>query len=112
MKRGDIWWANLPAPVGSGPGYRRPVLILQSDAFNQSRISTVVVLVITKNVALAKAPGNVLLTAHASGLDLDSVVNISQILTLDKSLLTEYVSGVPSAKMAKIEAGVRLVLGM
>ena len=110
MRRGDIWWANLPEPVGSGPGYRRPVLVVQADAFNQSRISTVVVLVITKNVQLAKAPGNVLLTARTSGLDVDSVVNVSQILTLDKSLLTEYVSSLTEAKMAKIEAGVRLVL--
>ena len=112
MQRGDIWWANLPDPVGSGPGYRRPVLVLQADAFNQSRISTVVVLVITKNVALAKAPGNVPLTARTSGLDIDSVVNASQILTVDKSLLTEHVSSIPKALMAKIEAGVRLVLGI
>ncbi len=110
MNRGDIWWANLPEPAGSGPGYRRPVLVLQSNAFNQSRISRVVVLVITKNVQLAKAPGNVLLTPRMSGLDIDSVVNVSQILTLDKSLLTEYVSSLTEAKMAKIEAGVRLVL--
>ncbi len=112
MQRGDIWWANLPDPVGSGPGYRRPVLVLQADAFNQSRITTVVVLVITKNVALAKAPGNVPLTARTSGLDIDSVVNASQILTVDKSLLTEHVSSIPKALMAKIEAGVRLVLGI
>ena len=112
MHRAEIWWANLPEPVGSSPGYRRPVLVLQSDAFNQSRITTVVVLVITKNAALANAPGNVLLKARTSGLNIDSVVNVSQILTLDKSLLTEYVSSVPSAKMAKIEAGVRLVLGI
>jgi len=112
IERGDIWWANLPEPVGSGPGYRRPVFVLQSDAFNQSRINTVVVLVITKNIALAKAPGNVLITARTSGLDVDSVVNVSQILTLDKSLLTEHISSVPSAKMVKIEAGVRLVLGL
>lgn len=110
MQRGDIWWANLPEPIGSGPGYRRPVLVLQSDAFNQSRIRTVVVLVITKNLELAKAPGNMLISARASGLDVNSVVNVSQILTLDKSLLTEYVSSVQSAKMAKIGAGVRLVL--
>ncbi len=110
--RGDIWWANLPEPAGSGPGYRRPVLVLQSDAFNQSRISTVVVLVVTKNIQLAKAPGNVLITPRLSGLDTDSVVNVSQIITLDKSLLTEYVSSLTEAKMAKVEAGVRLVLGI
>jgi len=112
MQRADIWWANLPEPIGSGPGYRRPVLVLQADTFNHSRISTVVVLVITKKIALAKAPGNVLLTARTSGLDVDSVINVSQILTLDKSLLTEYIASVPEARMAKIEAGVRLVLGL
>jgi len=112
MQRGDIWWANLPEPAGSGPGYRRPVLVLQSDAFNQSRLATVVVLVITKNLELAKAPGNVPVTARVTGLTVDSVVNVSQILTLDKSLLTEYVSSVPSTKMTKIGDGVRLVLGL
>ncbi len=112
MQRGDIWWANLPEPVGSGPGYRRPVLVLQADAFNQSRISTIVVLVITKNLALAKAPGNVLMTARVSGLNVDSVVNVSQIITLDKNLLIEYISSLTAAKMAKIEDGVRLVLGI
>jgi mRNA interferase MazF len=112
MRRGDIWWANLPEPAASGPGYRRPVLVMQSDAFNQSRIQTVVVLVITKNLALAKAPGNVMMTARVTGLDVDSVVNVSQILTLDRSFLTEYVSSVPSTKMTKIGDGVRLVLGM
>ncbi len=111
MQRADIWWANLSEPAGSGPGYRRPVLVLQADAFNHRRINTVVVLAITKNSALAKAPGNILLTTRTSGLDVDSVVNVSQILTLDKSLLTEYVASVSSAKMSKIEAGVRLVLG-
>ena len=110
MQRGEIWWASLPEPIGSGPGYRRPVLVLQSDAFNQSRIDTVVVLAITKNLALAKAPGNVLLTTSASGLEVDSVANVSHILTLDKSLLIEYISSISLAKMAKIEAGVRLVL--
>ncbi len=112
MQRGDIWWANLPEPAGSGPGYRRPVLVLQSDAFNQSRISTIVVLAITKNLALAKAPGNVLITARASGLDVDSVVNVSQIITLDKSFLTEYISSLAFAQMAKIEDGIRLLLGI
>jgi mRNA interferase MazF len=112
MQRGEIWWADLPAPVGSSPGYRRPVLILQSDAFNQSRISTVVVLAITKNVGLAKAPGNVLLTTRVSGLKVDSVVNVSQILTVDKSILVEYLSSLPGNKMSKIEAGVRLALDL
>ncbi len=112
MRRGDIWWANLPEPAGARPGYRGPVLVLQSDAFNQSRIGTVVVLVITKNLELAKAPGNVVVTARVTGLAVDSVVKVSQILTLDKSHLTEYVASVPSPKMTKIGDGVRLVLGM
>jgi len=89
MQRGDIWWANLPDPVGSGPGYRRPVLVIQADSFNRSRIKTVVVAVITKNTALAAAPGNVLLPASDSNLPVDSVINVSQIITLDKLLLTE-----------------------
>ena len=92
MQRGDICWADLPEPVGSGPGYRRPVLLIQADSFNRSQIRTVIVAVISKNTALAKAPGNVLLPAQASGLPLDSVVNVSQVITLDKSLLSECVS--------------------
>lgn len=112
MQRGDIWWADLPAPAASGPGYRRPVLVLQSDAFNQSRIRTVVVLVITKNIALARAPGNVLITSRMTGLLADSVVNVSRVLTLDKGFLTGYVSSLPSTKISEIEAGVRLVLDL
>jgi len=79
MYRGEIWWANLSEPVGSEPGYRRPVLIIQDDTFNQSRINTVIVAVITSNVQLAEAPGNVSLPSQASGLPKDSVVNVSQI---------------------------------
>lgn len=110
--RGDIWWANLPNPVGSAPGYRRPVLILQADSFNRSRIATVVAAVITKNVELARAPGNVLLTARQSGLPIESVVNASQIITLDKLQLTEYVARLSPKKLAQVEVGVRLVLGL
>jgi len=110
--RGEIWWANLPEPVGSNPGFRRPVLVVQSDSFNQSKIQTVVVAVITKNLELAKAPGNVLITARASRLPGDSVVNVSQVITIDKSLLTEFVSTLPNKKMEKIEEGLRLVLSL
>ena len=110
MQRGEIWWASLPEPSGSGPGLRRPVLVIQSDLFNQSRIQTVIVAVITKNPALAEAPGNVLLSARVSRLPLDSVVNISQIITIDKSLLTEYVSTLTGKKMQQVAAGLRLVL--
>jgi mRNA interferase MazF len=112
MQRGDLWWANLPDPVGSGPGYRRPVLIIQADPFNRSRLKTVIVAVITKNTALAAAPGNVLLSASDSGLPLDSVVNVSQIITLDRVLLTEFVHSLPSSVMAKVEHGLRLVMNL
>ena len=89
MLRGEIWWAELPKPRRSEPGYRRPLLIVQSDDFNRSRISTVIVAVITSNLRLALAPGNVALSKKASGLPKKSVVNVSQIITIDKSLLKE-----------------------
>ena len=110
--RGEIWWANLPEPVGSSPGFRRPVLVVQSDSFNQSKIQTVVVTVITKNMELVKAPGNVSITARMSCLPVDSVVNVSQVITIDKSLLTEFVSTLPNKKIEKIEEGLRLVLSL
>ncbi|HSK71373.1 MAG TPA: type II toxin-antitoxin system PemK/MazF family toxin [Pyrinomonadaceae bacterium] len=110
--RGEIWWANLPDPVGSSPGYRRPVLVVQAHSFNRSKIQTVVALVITKNTELAKAPGNVSVTARASRLPVDSVINVSQVITIDKSLLTELVSTLPNKKMEKIEEGLRLILNL
>jgi mRNA interferase MazF len=112
MRRGDIWWANLPEPAGSGPGYRRPVLLIQADSFNRSRIKTVIVAVITKNITLAAAPGNVLLPASASGLSLDSVVNVSQLITVDKLLLTECVGSLPTQYMAQVDSGLRLVIAL
>lgn len=110
MERGDIWWANLPEPIGSTPGYRRPVLVVQSNSFNHSRINTVVIAVITRNLELAKAPGNVFLSTRSSGLPKDSVVNVSQILTLDKSFLTYYVHSLSAKKIGQVENGLRLVL--
>ncbi len=112
MQRGNHWLANLPDPIGSWPGYRRPVLIIQADPFNRSRIKTVIVAVITKNTALAAAPGNALLAASDSGLPLDSVVNVSQILTLDKILLAEFIQSLPASVMAKVENGLRLVMNL
>ncbi len=112
MQRGDIWWASLPTPVGSGPGYRRPVLIVQSDEFNRSAISTVMVAVITSNTRLADAPGNVLLPESASGLPGDSTVNVSQVLTIDRSLLTEIAGNVESEGMDEVDAGLRLVMSL
>ncbi len=112
MQRGDVWWAALPEPAGSGPGYRRPVLVVQADEFNRSRINTVVVAVLTSNVTLAQAPGNVLARARRTGLPRDSVVNVSQLLTVDKRLLTEKVRALDSATMAEVDDGLRLVLAI
>ena len=112
MRRGDIWWASLPEPEGSGPGYRRPVLIVQDDEFTRSRMSTVIVAVLTSNVALALAPGNVLLKARRTGLHKDSVVNISQLITIDKRFLTGKVTALDTPTMAEVDEGLRLVLAI
>jgi mRNA interferase MazF len=112
MRRGEIWWANLPAPSGSGPGMRRPVVVTQTNAFNESRISTVVVAVITSNLALAAAPGNVRLSRTSSGLKRASVINVSQVLTLDKSYLTERVKALPNPVLSELDNGLRLCLGL
>jgi mRNA interferase MazF len=112
VKRGEIWWASLSMPEGSEPGYRRPVVIVQADPFNRSRIQTVVVAAITSNLRIAGAPGNVLLTRREGRLSKDSVVNVSQLLTLDKSFLTERVGRVSAASMGAIDEGLRLVLAL
>ena len=110
--RGEIWWADLPEPVASEPGYRRPVLIVQSDAFNQSQIATVVVVVLSLNLKLVQAPGNVLLPGKATGLAKDSVANVSQVITVDKSFLTERVGALPAYLLGQVENGLRLVMGL
>lgn len=110
MYRGEIWWASLPDPIGSEPGYRRPVLIIQDDTFNQSRISTIIVAIITSNTRLAESPGNVLLPSQATGLPKDSVANVSQILTVDKSFLVERVGVIPESLQEEIDEGLRAVL--
>ena len=110
MQRGEIWWAELHDPVASEPGYRRPVLIIQSDDFNRSRIQTVIAVVLTTNLRLAAAPGNVLVAADDTKLPKDSVVNISQLITIDKSFLTERVSHVDDYIMLLVEDGLRTVL--
>lgn len=110
MYRGEIWWAQLPDPVGSEPGYRRPVLIVQDDTFTQSRIRTVIVVIITSNVELANAPGNVLLPSDATGLSRDSVVNVSQVLTVDKAFLTERIGSLPVSLQEEVDDGLRVVL--
>ncbi|MBU8922726.1 MAG: type II toxin-antitoxin system PemK/MazF family toxin [Bacteroidales bacterium] len=112
MNRGEIWWATLPAPRGSEPGYRRPVVIVQSDPFNRSNISTVIVAVISSNLKLSSAPGNILLKRKESRLSRDSVINVSQIITLDKSYPTERVSKLRSGLLADLNEGIRLVLSV
>ena len=112
MRRGEIWWASLPDPQGSGPGLRRPVLVIQGNPFNESRIRTVVVAAVSSNLRLAEAPGNVLLNEDESKLPKDSVINVSQILAVDKSFLTEQVSVLRADVMASVDAGLRLVLGL
>lgn len=110
MYRGEVWWANLPDPVGSEPGYRRPVVVVQDDTFNQSRISTVIVVIITSNLQLAAAPGNILLPSGISGLSRDSVVNVSQIITVDKAFLVERVGSLPDDLLEVLNEGLRTVL--
>ena len=112
MQRGEIWWATLQAPTGSEPGYRRPVLIIQSDDFNKSRINTVVVAMLTANLRLKAAPGNVLLSKRSTKLPKDSVANVSQVVTLDKSFLTKHISRLSPVKMKHVDDGLRLVLNL
>ncbi len=112
MKRGEIWWATLPAPRASEPGYRRPVLIVQSDAFNQSAIRTVVVAAVTSNLRLAAAPGNVMLRRRESRLGKDSVINVSQLVTLDKEFIVHRVARIPPARLREVEDGLRLLLSL
>lgn len=112
VKRGEVWWASLPEPSGSGPGFRRPVLVVQSNPFNDSRIATVVVAVVTSNLALAEAPGNVRISKAESGLSKASVVNVSQVITLDRTLLAKRVRLLPSRAMQHVNAGLQLVLGL
>jgi len=112
MQRGDIWWATLRPPIGSEPGYRRPVLVIQSDEFNKSRINTVVVAMLTSNLRLKAAPGNMFLTKRSTKLPKDSVVNVSQVVTLDKSFLTKRISRLSIDKMNHVDDGIRLVLNL
>jgi mRNA interferase MazF len=112
MQRGDIHWVDLGAISGSAPAKRRPVAIVQANAFNRSRISTVVVAALTSNTATAELPGNVFIPATASGLGKDSVVNVSQLVTLDKGALAEKAGELPTYLMADVDAGLRLVLAL
>lgn len=114
MRRGEVWWAELSDPVASEPGSEasRPVLVIQSDDFNRSRIRTVIAAVLTTNLRLAAAPGNVLVTADDAGLPRDSVVNVSQIITVDRTFLTERVGRIGDRLMVMVEDGIRTVLAL
>ena len=111
VAQGHVYWANLPDPTGSGPGFRRPVPVVQGDALNRSRIRSVVCVPLTSNLRWAEAPGNVLLPARATGLPRDSVVNASQIITLDRELLTEEVGKLSKRHLELILTGIDIVLG-
>ena len=112
MRRGEIWWASLPEPSRSGPGLRRPVLIVSDDSFNRSRIATIIAAVITGNLQLAEAPGNVRLAGPASGLPKASVVDVSQLITLDKAMITSRLGRASTTQMDSVDKGLRLVLGL
>jgi mRNA interferase MazF len=111
ISQGEIWWADLPPPTGSGPGFRRPVVVVQCDALNRSRIATVVCIPLTTNLKWAGAPGNVLFSARLTGLPEDSVANVSQIVTVDKALLGSRAGKLPRQKLALLLAGIDIVLG-
>jgi mRNA interferase MazF len=111
VARGDVWWADLAEPSGSGPGFRRPVVVVQGDPMNRSRIATVVCVVLTSNLKWATAPGNVLVSRDDTGLPKDSVANVSQIVTLDKATLTERTGKLPRRKLELVLSGIDVVLG-
>lgn len=112
MKRGELWWASLPEPTGSAPGYRRPVVVIQSNAFTASAIATVVVAVVTSILSLETAPGNVRLSKHDAGLARPSVVNVSQVLTVDKAVLTSRIKPFEPTIVSRIDQGLKLSLGL
>ena len=111
VSQGEVWWADLGEPRGSKPGFRRPVVVIQGDGLNRSRIATIVCVAITSNLSWASAPGNISLPATATGLPKDSVVNVSQIVTLDRSELTERAGKLSRAKLELVLSGVDVVLG-
>jgi mRNA interferase MazF len=112
IRRGEIWWASLPEPSGSEPGYRRPVVVVQIEEFTASRLRTVLAVPLTSNLELANASGNTLLPKSQTGLPADSVANISQLLAVDKRFLTELAGEVPPRLLVGVEDGLRLILGL
>ena len=111
ISQGDVWWADLGEPVGSEPGFRRPIIVVQGDSFNRSALRTVVAVPLTSNLRWAAAPGNVRLAARSTGLPRDSVANVSQLVALDRSILIERVGRLSSSKLELVLAGIDTVLG-
>lgn len=111
ISQGDIWWADLSDPTGSGPGFRRPVVVVQGDSFNRSRLATVVCVPLTSNTKWAEAPGNVLLSTRLTGLPKESVANVSQIVSLDRTLITDRLGKLPRTKLSLVLSGIDVVLG-
>lgn len=111
ISQGDVWWASLADPSGSGPGFRRPVVIVQGDSFNASRISMAVVVPLTGNLRLAAAPGNVVLESSKTGLPKDSVANVSLVVSIDRGLLSERTGHLGAGDLRLVLAGIDLVLG-
>ena len=109
--QGEVWWADLPEPTGSGPGFRRPVVVAQCDALNESQIGTVVCVPLTSNLKWAAAPGNIALSAKATGLPKNSVANASQVVALDKTLLTKRTGKLTRKQLDTVLAGIDVVLG-
>ncbi len=112
IRRGTIYWVDLAEPTGSEPGFRRPAVIVQADDFNRSLIGTTVVALLTPNLALADAPGNVTVRARESRLPRDSVINVSQLYTVDKTMLGELCARLSDRRMRAVDAGLRLALGL
>jgi mRNA interferase MazF len=112
VRRGELWWVDFADPVGSAPGYRRPAAVVSSDRFNRSRLATVIVAAVTSNLRLAEAPGNVLLNKKNTGLPQDSVVNVSQILSIDRALLDEQIGTLNTVHLRALDDGLRLVLSL
>ena len=109
--QGEVWWANLPKPVASEPGYRRPVVVVQADLFNRSRLQTVLCVILTSNLRLSEAPGNVYLTKTETGLPMDSVANVSQVATVSRTHLSERAGRLSPSHLAHVVNGIQMLLG-
>lgn len=112
MVRGEVWWADLGLPRGSAPALRRPVLIVSGDQYNRSRLQTVTVVVVTTNTRLAALPGNVTVPADLTGMEIDSVVNVTQVATVDRNALEERICALPDWVTAQVDAGLARALAL